>query len=81
MVPGVGLRMRGRRQFWAWALANPGGGPGGRWWSVSLPVLAVLVASGVGAAPRHSWRRVPLVMLMVRVVEPLYRLMLRVRVV
>ena len=53
-------------------------------------VVAVLAASGVGAAPRHSWRRVPLVLLMVRVVdvmvlfmpmvlEVLYRVMLRVR--
>ena len=63
MVLGVGPRMGGRRRFWAWVLPTPGGGPGGRWWSVGSPVLAVLVASGVGVAPRQSWRRV----LMVRV--------------
>ena len=64
MVLGVGPRMGGRQRFWAWALATPGGGPGGRWWSVGSPVLAVLVASSVGACPRESWRRV----LMVRAV-------------
>ena len=36
---------------------------------VGASVLAVLVASGVGGAPRHSWRRVTLVLLMVRVVD------------
>ena len=49
MVLGVGPRMGGRRQFWAWALATPGGGPGGGTSSVSLPPLVVLVASGLGA--------------------------------
>ena len=68
MVLGVGPRMGGRRRFWTWALATPGGWSGRRWWSVGSPVLAVFVASGVGAAPRQSWRRVQLVMLMVRVV-------------
>ena len=94
MVLGVGPRIGGRWRFWAWALASPGGGPGGRWWSVSLPVLAVLAASGVSAAPRHSWSRVPWVMLVARVVQVmvlsvfvawalqvLYRMTLRVRVV
>ena len=85
--------MGGRRRSWVWAFATPGGGPGGHWWSVGLLVLAVMAASAVGAAPRLSWRRVLLVMLMARVVQVmvlpvlvarvcqvLYRLMLRVRV-
>ena len=54
MVPGVGPRMGGHRRLWARALSTPGGGPGGRWWSLGSPVLAVLVASGVGACPRQS---------------------------
>ena len=68
-VLGVGPRMGSRGRFWAWALATPGRGPGGRCWSVCSPVLAVLVASGVGVAPRRPWRRVPLEMLMVRLVQ------------
>ena len=63
-VLGVGPRMGGRRRFWVWGLATPGAGPGGRWWSVGSLVLAVLVASGVEASPRQSWRT----LLMVRVV-------------
>ena len=51
----VGPRRGGRRPFWAGALANPGGGPGGRWWLVGSAILAVLVASGVRAGPRQSW--------------------------
>ena len=47
-------------QCWAWALATPGGGLSVRLWSVGLPVLAVLVASGVWACPRQLWRRVPM---------------------
>ena len=63
-VMGAGLRMGGR--WWFSAVVSPGRG---RCWSVGAPVLAVLVASGdVEASPRHSWRRVPLVLLMVRVV-------------
>ena len=69
LVLPVGPRMGCHRLFRAWALATPARKPGLRCWLVSLPVLAVLVASGVGAAPRHSWRRVPLAMLMVRVVQ------------
>ena len=65
MVVGVRPRMGGHRQFWVWGLVILGGGPDGRWWSVGSPILAVLVASGVGAAPRQSWRRV----LMVRVTQ------------
>ena len=68
-VLGVGPRMGGCRRFWARALATPGGGPRRRWWSVGSSVLSVLVASGVGVAPRQSWRRVPLVRLMVRLVQ------------
>ena len=64
MVLGVGLRIGGHRRFPALALAIPGGGPGGLWWSVGLPALAVLVASGVEAGPHQSLRRV----LMVRLV-------------
>ena len=86
----VGPRMGGRGWVWAWALATPGGGSSGCCWSVGASVLSVLAASGVGAAPRHSWRRVPLVLLMVRVVDVmmllmpmalqvLYRVMPRVR--
>ena len=63
-VMGAGLRIGGR--WWFWAVASVGGG---RCWSVSAPVLAVLVASGdAGASSRHSGQRVPLVLLMVRVV-------------
>ena len=64
MVMGVSLRMGGRRRCWVWALATSGEGLGGRLWSVDPPALAVLVACGVWACPRQSWRRV----LMVRVV-------------
>ena len=64
MVLGVCLRMGCRQLFWAWGSTTPGRGPGGRWWSVGSPVLAVLVTSDVGAGPRQTWRRV----LMVRVV-------------
>ena len=64
MVLGVSPRLVGCRLLLAPPLATPGGGPGWRWWSVGSPVLAVLVASGVGAGPGKSWRRV----LMVRVV-------------
>ena len=64
----VGPRMGGFRWFWPWALATPGGGSSGSCWSL-------LAASGVGAAPRHSWRRVPLVLLMVRVVDVMVLLM------
>ena len=69
---GAGLRMGG---CWCvWAVASPGGG---RCWLVGVPVLAVLVASAdVGASPRHSWQRVPLVLLMVRVVDVMVLLML-----
>ena len=48
----VGLRMGDLRQFWELALATPGRGPAGCCWSVGSLVLAVLVASGVRAAPR-----------------------------
>ena len=73
-VMGAGLRMGGC--WWFWAVASPGGG---RCWSVGAPVLAVLVASGdVGSSPRHSWRRVPLVLLIVRVVDVMVLLMLMV---
>ena len=34
MVPGVSSRMGGRRRCWTWALTTPGGGLGGRLWSV-----------------------------------------------
>ena len=71
----VGLRMGGRRWFWARAVGTRGGGSSGSCWSVGGPVLAVLVASGVGAAPRDSWRRVPWVLLMVRVVDVMVLLM------
>ena len=64
MVLGVCPRMGGRRWYWVWALATPGGRLAGRLWSVGSPVLPVLVASGVLACPRQSWWRV----LMVRVV-------------
>ena len=93
IVLGVGPRMGGRRVFWAWALATPARGPGGRCWLVGSLVLAVLVASDVGAAPHQSWRSVPLVMLMVmlvqvmgllmptaRTLQVMYRVMPRVRV-
>ena len=71
---GVGLRMGGHWCFWA--VATPGGGSGRRCWSVGALVLAVLVASGdVSASPCHSWRRVPLVFLMVRVVDVMVSLM------
>ena len=56
MVLGVSSRMGGRRLCWAWALGTPGGGLGGRLWSVGSPVLAVLVASGFWACPLLSWR-------------------------
>ena len=46
-----GPRMGGCRRLPTWALASPGGGPGGCWWSLGSSVLAVLVASGLGAAP------------------------------
>ena len=69
MVLGVGPRLGGCWRFWAWALATPDGGPGGRWWSVGSPFLAVLFASGVGTAPGQSWRRVLLLILMVRMVQ------------
>ena len=82
--------MAGRRWLWAWALTTPGRGSSGCCWSVGASVLAVLAASCVGAAPRHSWQRVPLVLLMVRVMDVrvllmpmvlqvLYRVMPRVR--
>ena len=38
-------------------------------------VLAVWAASCVGGAPRHSWRRVPLVLLMVRELDVMVLLM------
>ena len=40
------------RHFWrkAWRALVVG------WWRVGSPVLLVLVASGVGVAPRKSWR-------------------------
>ena len=67
---GEGSRMSGRRWFWAQALATPGRGSGGCCWSVGATVLVVLIASRVvGASPRHSWRRLPLVLVMVRVVD------------
>ena len=44
MVLGVGPCRGGRRRFWACGLATPGGGPGGRWWSVG------------GRLARRSWR-------------------------
>ena len=47
-------------------------GVAGRWVRV---VLAVLAVSGVGAASRHSWRRVPLVLFVVRVVDMMVLLM------
>ena len=47
MVLGVGPRYSWRRARWALVVG---------WWSVSSPVLVVLVASGVEAAPRQSWR-------------------------
>ena len=73
-VMGAGLRLGGC--WWFWVVPSPGGG---RCWSVGAPVLAVLVASGdVGASPRHSWWRVPLVLLMVRVVDVMVLLMLMV---
>ena len=86
----VGLRMVGRPWFWVWAVATPGGGYCGCCRSVGATVLKVSAASGVKAAPCHSWRRVPLVLLMVRVVvgmellmpmllQVLYRAMPRVR--
>ena len=65
-VMDVGPRMGRPQWFWERALATPGGGSSWRCWSVGAPVLAVLVAFGVGAAPRHYWQRVPLVLLMVR---------------
>ena len=71
----VGPRMGGRLWFWGSALATPGGGSSGCCWSVGASVLAVLDASGVQAAPRHSWRRMPLVLLMVRVVDVMVLLM------
>ena len=85
-----GPRMGGRWLVWALALATLGGGSRGCCLSVVASVLAVLAASGVGAAPRHSWRRVPMILLMVRVMDVmvslmlmvlqvLYRVMLRVR--
>ena len=71
---GAGLRMGGC--WWFWAVASPGGG---RCWSVGVPVLAVLFASSeVGASPRHSWQRVLLVLLMLRVVDVMVLLMLMV---
>ena len=73
-VMGAGLRMGGR--WWFRAVASPGGG---RCWLVGAPVLAVLVASGdVEASPRHSWWRVPVVLLMVRVVDVMVLLLLMV---
>ena len=57
--------------FSALTLAIPGGGPGGRWRPACSPVLAVFVASGVGVAPRQSWRRVE--MLLVRVLTMQWR--------
>ena len=65
MVLGVSPRMGARRWYWVGALATPGGGLGGRLWSVGSLVLAVFVASGVWACPRQSSRRV----LMERVVK------------
>ena len=56
LVLGVSSRMGGRQRCWAWALATPGGGLGGRLWFVGSPVLAVLVACGVWACIRLSWR-------------------------
>ena len=71
---GAGLRMGGR--WWFWAVASPGGG---RCWSIGAPVLAVLVASGdVGASPRDSWRRVPLVLLIMGLVDVMVLFMLMV---
>ena len=69
MVLGVGPRMGGPLRFWAWARATPGGGLGWRWRSVGSLVLAVLLTSGVGVAPRQSWRRVLLMMLVVRLLQ------------
>ena len=78
---GLGPRMGGRQWFWAWALATPGTGSGGRCLSVGAPVLAVLVASCVfGASARNSGRRVPLVLLMVRLVDVMVLLMPMARV-
>ena len=74
-VMDVGPRLGGGLGFWAWALVTPGGGCSGRCWSFGAPVLAVLVASGVGVATRHSSRRVMLVLLMVRVVDVMVVLM------
>ena len=65
MFLGVSSRMDGRRQCWACTLATPGGGLGGRFRSVGSLVLAVLVASGVWACPRRSWRG----LLIVKVVQ------------
>ena len=73
--------MGGRQWSWARALATPGGGSGGRCWSVGAPLLAVLLTSGVvRASPCHSWARVPLVLLMVRVVDVMALLMPMARV-
>ena len=72
-MPDVGTRTGGGR--WFWALATPGRGSSGRCRSLGAPVLAVLVASGVRAAPCQSWRRVPLVLVMVSVMDVIVLLM------
>ena len=64
-VLGGGPCMGCLRWLWVWALATPGGRPGGRWSSF----LAVLVASANGAAPGQSLLRVPLVSPIVRLVQ------------
>ena len=56
IVLGVSLLMGVRRRCWAWALATPGAGLGGRLRSVGSPVMPVVVASGVWACPRLSRR-------------------------
>ena len=63
MVLAVGPRYSWRRVQW------------GCCWSVGASVLVVLAASIAGAAPRHSWQRVLLVLLMVRVVDVMVLLM------
>ena len=86
----VGPRMGGPRWVLVSAPTIPCGGSSGCCWSVGASVLALMAASRVGAVPRRLWRRVPLLLLIVRVVDVmvllmpmvlqvLYRLMPRVR--